>query len=85
MEDGSERAVQAAIDGEWRLLAPEARASPVLVSELLEPEFVEFGASGRQWNATSVLTVTSTDSADQDTPIRVCEMSGVALDPVSFL
>src|SRR6478735_6257157 len=57
MTDENERAVQAAIDGELRLLDPEVRASPALFRELMDPEFTEIGASGRWWDAESILTV----------------------------
>ncbi|MFI8951967.1 DEAD/DEAH box helicase family protein [Streptomyces sp. NPDC053750] len=57
--DESERAVQAAIDGEMELLDPEVRASPARVLELLDPEFTEIGASGRRWDVESIFTVTS--------------------------
>ncbi|MFB7763288.1 nuclear transport factor 2 family protein [Streptomyces xiamenensis] len=81
MADESELAVQAAIAAEMRLLDPDVRASPVLVSELLDPEFTEFGASGRRWDATSILTVTSTGSVGPESPVEVSEMSGVVLAP----
>jgi hypothetical protein len=62
MPDEREQAVQAAIDGELRLrlrlLDPEVRADPKRVLELLDPEFVEFRASGRRWDVESVLEVT---------------------------
>ena len=72
-------AVQAAIDAELRLLDPEVRASAERVSELLDPEFVEFGASGRRWDATSILTVTSSDASGP--PITVSDLSGTELAP----
>ncbi|MFE3650713.1 DUF4440 domain-containing protein [Streptomyces sp. NPDC059152] len=81
MADESERAVQAAIAAEMRLLDPDVRASPVLVSELLDPEFTEFGASGRRWDATSILTVTSAGSVAPESPVKVSEMAGVVLAP----
>ncbi|MFC9620869.1 DUF4440 domain-containing protein [Streptomyces sp. NPDC056930] len=81
MADESERAVQAAIEAEMRLLDPEVRASRALVSELLDPEFLEFGASGRRWDATSVLTVTSDGSVAPEAPVEVSDMSGVVLAP----
>src|SRR5947207_4753192 len=81
MAGEGERAVEAAIDAELRLLDPGGRASPVLVSELLDPELVEFGASGRRWDATSILAVTSADSVDPQSPVKVSEMSGVVLAP----
>jgi hypothetical protein len=81
MADESERAVQAAIAGEMRLLDPDVRASPGLVSELLCPEFTEIGASGRSWDATSILAVTSAGSVDPESPVRVSDMNGTVLAP----
>ncbi|MFJ8882678.1 DUF4440 domain-containing protein [Streptomyces sp. NPDC102402] len=81
MKSESERAVQAAIASEIRLLNPDVRASPALVSELLDPEFTEFGASGRRWDATSVLTVTSSGSVLPESPVVVSEMAGTELAP----
>ncbi|MFI6564123.1 DUF4440 domain-containing protein [Streptomyces sp. NPDC050534] len=81
MTDESERAVQAAIDGEMRLLDPEVRASPDRVLELLDPDWTEIGASGRRWDMTSVLTVTSSGSVSAESPVKVSEMSGVVLAP----
>ncbi|MFI8951451.1 DUF4440 domain-containing protein [Streptomyces sp. NPDC053750] len=79
--DESERAVQAAIDGEMELLDPEVRASPARVLGLLDPEFTEIGASGRRWDVESILTVTSGGSVSPESPVKVSEMSGVALTP----
>ncbi|MEV6766304.1 DUF4440 domain-containing protein [Streptomyces sp. NPDC051105] len=81
MTDRDEHAVQAAIDGELRLLDPEVRASPDLVLELLDPEFTEIGASGRRWDAVSILTVTSGGSVSAESPVQVSEMSGTLLAP----
>ncbi|MEU5088843.1 DUF4440 domain-containing protein [Streptomyces sp. NPDC021356] len=81
MTDEHERAVQAAIDGEMRLLDPEVRASPPRVRELLDPEFTEFGASGRRWDAESILTVTSGGSVCPESPVAVSEMSAAVLAP----
>jgi hypothetical protein len=79
--DENERAVQAAIDAELRMLDPEVRASPALVLELLDPEFTEIGASGRWWDTESILTVTSGGSVSPESPVKVSEMSGVVLAP----
>lgn len=81
MADESERAVQAAIAGETRLLDPDVRASPELVSALLDPAFTEIGASGRRWDATSILAVMSAGPVDPESPVRVSEMNGVVLAP----
>ncbi|WP_328323169.1 MULTISPECIES: nuclear transport factor 2 family protein [unclassified Streptomyces] len=81
MADDSERAVEAAIAAEMRLLDPDVRAAPGLVSELLDPEFTEIGASGRRWDATSILTVTSAGSVVPESPVVVSEMTGAVLAP----
>jgi len=81
MTEESERAVQAAIEGEMRLLDPEVRASPERVLELLDPDFAEIGASGRRWDAQSLLTVTSGGSVSPKSPVKVSEMSGAVLAP----
>lgn len=81
MTDKNERAVQAAVDGELRLLDPEVRASSVLVSELLDPEFTEIGASGRRWDAESILTVTGAGTVSSESPVKVSRMTGVVLAP----
>ena len=79
MTDENERAVQAAIDGELRLLDPEVRASPALFRELMDPEFTEIGASGRWWDAESILTVMSAETLSPESPVKVSKMSGVVL------
>ncbi|MFF4661121.1 DUF4440 domain-containing protein [Streptomyces sp. NPDC001381] len=81
MADEQERAVQAAVEGELRLLDPEVRASPERVLELLDPEFTEIGASGRRWDVTSILTVTSGGGISPQSPVEVSEMSGTLLAP----
>ncbi|MEU9342504.1 DUF4440 domain-containing protein [Streptomyces sp. NPDC048278] len=79
--DENRRAVQAAVDAELRLLDPEVRARPDLVLELLDPAFTEVGVSGRRWDATSILTVTSGGSVSPESPVQVTEMSGTVLAP----
>ncbi|MDQ0604495.1 hypothetical protein QF037_008840 [Streptomyces canus] len=79
--DEREQAVQAAIDGELRLLDPEVRASPARVLALLDSEFTEIGASGRRWDVESILSVTSGGSVSADSPVEVSEMSGAVLAP----
>ncbi|WP_405654282.1 DUF4440 domain-containing protein [Streptomyces sp. NBC_00019] len=73
--------MQAAVDGELRLLDPEVRASPAHVLELLDPEFTEIGASGRRWDVESIVTVTSAGSVSAESPVEVSEMSGAVLAP----
>jgi hypothetical protein len=77
----TERAVQAATAGELRLLDAEVRTSPALVSELLDPEFTEIGASGRWWDAESILAETSSGTVTAQAPVEVSQMSGTVLAP----
>ncbi|MFK0159595.1 DUF4440 domain-containing protein [Streptomyces sp. NPDC090499] len=81
MTDENQRAVQAAIDAELRLLDPGVRGRPDRVLELLDPDFTEVGVSGRRWDATSILTVTGGGSVSPESPVEVTEMSGTVLAP----
>ncbi|THA64621.1 DUF4440 domain-containing protein [Streptomyces sp. A0642] len=76
-----ERSVRAAVEGELRLLDPGVRASPDAVTRLLDPEFTEFGASGRRYDRTSILAVTSAVDENAPEPAAATEMSGVLLGP----
>ncbi|MGC4951075.1 DUF4440 domain-containing protein [Streptomyces sp. DT224] len=80
LSDEEGRAVRAAMAGELRLLEPAVRASPEAVTELLDPEFTEFGASGRRYDRTSILAVTSAVENDDPGP-EVFELSGSLLAP----
>ena len=40
---------------ELELLRPEARSSDERLAELLHPEFIEFGASGRRWQREDII------------------------------
>ncbi|AXK37536.1 DUF4440 domain-containing protein [Streptomyces armeniacus] len=71
--------MQAAIDGELRLLDPEVRASARLVTELLDPEFTEFGASGRRWDRGTVMTAMASGPGGGETPTAVTGMAGTLL------
>ncbi|OAR22653.1 DUF4440 domain-containing protein [Streptomyces sp. ERV7] len=81
MVDESEQAVQAAVEGELRLLHPEVRASPECVLGFLDPEFTEIGASGRRWDRDSILAATGDGTVSEESPIKVEEMSGTVLAP----
>ncbi|MFD3535469.1 DUF4440 domain-containing protein [Streptomyces sp. NPDC058664] len=54
-QDFQDPAVAEAVAGELRLLDPEVRLSRALAAELLDPEFVEVGASGRRWTYEEML------------------------------
>jgi len=78
--DEEGRAVRAAMAGELRLLDPAVRASPEAVTALLDPEFTEFGASGRRYDRASILAVTSAAEEDGPRP-EVTGLSGRLLAP----
>jgi ribonuclease HI len=46
---------------EWELLKPSTRGDAARLNELLHPEFVEVGASGRLWNRAEMIQELVTD------------------------
>lgn len=74
-------AVQAAVDGERRLLEPAVRSSPELLGKLLHPEFREFGASGRYWDRTSIVEALVAGEDPGPRPVVVSRMEAVQLAP----
>ncbi|MEU1167245.1 nuclear transport factor 2 family protein [Streptomyces sp. NPDC090075] len=82
MDDASAQ-VAAAIAGELRLMDPEVRASRELARELLDPEFVEVGASGRRFTYEQTLAeLPDKAGASQDGPrYEPSGMTGVELAP----
>ncbi|GHG89288.1 DUF4440 domain-containing protein [Streptomyces lanatus] len=81
MTDDRTPAVEAAIEGELRLLKPEVRSSPELLAELLHPQFREFGASGRYWDRTSIIESLVAGEDPGPRPVVVSRMDGVQLAP----
>ncbi|MFI5680302.1 nuclear transport factor 2 family protein [Streptomyces cellulosae] len=79
--DDLDLAVEAAVQSELRLLAPEVRGSPELVGGLLHPDFHEFGASGRHWDRDSIIAALATAAAPGAHQVTVCRMKGVRLAP----
>lgn len=73
--------MRAAVEGELRLLDPDLRAEPDAVTELLDPEFTEFGASGRRYDRASILDVTSADGEGTPDATAATDMSGALLAP----
>ncbi|WP_369249934.1 DUF4440 domain-containing protein [Streptomyces sp. R41] len=72
-------AVEAAIEGELRLLDPEIRRSPELVGALLHPDFHEFGASGRIWDRASIIASLAGENESGARPSTTSHMKGVQL------
>ncbi|MET8843893.1 nuclear transport factor 2 family protein [Streptomyces rubiginosohelvolus] len=77
--------VNAAIDAELQLLDPRVRASRSLAARLLDPEFVEVGASGRRWTYEEMLAALPEldgGGRDGDRPrFEPSRMVGVLLAP----
>ncbi|MFF0507783.1 DUF4440 domain-containing protein [Streptomyces fimicarius] len=75
--------VSAAIDGELRLLDPAVRLSRSAAETLLDPEFVEVGASGRRWTYEEMLAaLPELDGGGSDGPrFEISGMTGVVLAP----
>ncbi|MFE0135591.1 DUF4440 domain-containing protein [Streptomyces sp. NPDC059037] len=72
-------AVDAAIEAELRLLAPEVRTSPELLGQLLHPEFTEFGVSGARWDRASIIKTLTESTEAGARPLIASRMRGVRL------
>ena len=75
----AEEACDEVIRRELQLLNPEVRRQPDLVGALLHPEFVEFGASGRVWDAESIVEALAAEQTPSE--IRATDLVAVLLDP----
>lgn len=71
----------AAIEAELKLLDPEVRRSPQRVGELLHPEFVEVGASGRIWDRDAIIALLAGERGSGDPTGTVSRMKAVQLAP----
>lgn len=76
-------AIAAALAGELRLLDPAARVSAAEARRLLDPEFVEVGASGRRWTYEEMLAaLPGLDGGTEDGPrFEPSGLRGVLLAP----
>ncbi|GAA5011808.1 nuclear transport factor 2 family protein [Streptomyces siamensis] len=72
-------AVEAAIEGELRLLDPAIRRSPERLGALLHPEFHEFGSSGRLWDRASIIAELTAVPGAGTRPMTASRMRGVQL------
>ncbi|MFD5101960.1 nuclear transport factor 2 family protein [Streptomyces albidochromogenes] len=75
--------VNEAIAGELRLMDPGVRVSRSLARQLLDPDFVEVGASGRRWSYEEMLAALPVmDGAAEDgSRYKPSDMIGVVLAP----
>ncbi|WP_086832453.1 DUF4440 domain-containing protein [Streptomyces sp. NRRL B-24572] len=76
-------AVAEVIERELQLLSPAVRSSRALSDRLLDPEFVEVGASGRRWDRESMLSSLAVmqGAADEGPQYVPTEMTGTVLAP----
>ncbi|MFJ7077336.1 DUF4440 domain-containing protein [Streptomyces sp. NPDC098781] len=81
MTDVHGAAVEAAVEGELRLLQPQVRSSAELLAQLLHPQFREFGASGRHWDRTSIIESLVSGEDAGPRPVVVSRIDGVQLAP----
>ncbi|MFI0813361.1 nuclear transport factor 2 family protein [Streptomyces echinatus] len=75
--------VEEAIRGELRLIDPSVRTSRAEARQLLDPEFVEVGASGRRWSYEDMLAELPDMPGNSDEGPRYIPsgMTGVVLAP----
>ncbi|MFI5820398.1 DUF4440 domain-containing protein [Streptomyces rishiriensis] len=75
--------VREAIEGELRLMDPSVRRSRSLALQLLDPDFIEVGASGRRWTYDEMLAaLPEMDGAAESGPrYEASKFTGVLLAP----
>jgi hypothetical protein len=80
-DDQADDDIQAAIAGELRLLEPSVRQDPGEVAALLDPEFFEFGASGRRWERDAIIAALADEQAapGEAAVADVSELAGIRL------
>ena len=71
------------IQSELKLLAPDIRRNQQLIRELLHPDFVEFGASGRVWDLESIVHALTTEVDPPD--IRALDIDATSISPATVL
>lgn len=72
--------VHLVIDLELRLLQLHVRLSAGELDRLLHPDFFEFGASGRKWDRSQMITsLTGGEVSGEDVPVTASEITGTRL------
>ncbi|MEU2678441.1 nuclear transport factor 2 family protein [Streptomyces sp. NPDC007107] len=74
-------AVDAAVEGELRLLDPVVRASADVLATLLHPDFREIGTSGRLWQRDTIIAMLTDPDAPRPEPLVATRMRGDQLAP----
>ncbi|WP_405071745.1 nuclear transport factor 2 family protein [Kribbella sp. NBC_01510] len=67
------------VEAELSLLRPDVRSSAQAVEALLDPDFVEVGASGRRWDRTAMVAALGSGEITDPDPIQATEVAGVQL------
>jgi hypothetical protein len=70
-----------AIDGELRLLRAGTRQHPATVDALLDPEFFEFGASGRRWDRAAMIAALAQETAEPGRAPSARDMAAIRVAP----
>jgi hypothetical protein len=68
---------------ELLLLSPDLRGDSSSVRQLLDPDFQEFGASGKAWNADQMVAELERDPGDST--IRASDLNATRLGPDTVL
>ena len=77
-----ESALATILELERELQSPATRADQDRLRQLLAPDFLEVGASGRQWDLETTLALLREQSEDEDTPpIGIHYLRGRAIAP----
>ncbi|MBL1291494.1 DUF4440 domain-containing protein [Streptomyces sp. NPDC057067] len=74
-------AVDAAVEGELRLLDPVVRASADVLATLLHPDFREIGTSGRLWERDTIIAMLTDPEAPRRDSLVATRMRGDQLAP----
>jgi hypothetical protein len=73
--------VAAVIEREVALLRLEVRSSAEQLEELLDPDFVEIGKSGRLWTRGEMIAGLVADTDPEQHSINISDMSGRTVGP----
>lgn len=77
-----ESAIHTVLELERQLQSPAVRADVDGLLELLAPDFIEVGASGRQWDRDSIHELLDQESTDDDAvPIEIHDLRGRVIAP----
>jgi len=76
---GAEVAV--VIERELALLTPDVRGSADQLEELLDPDFVEIGKSGRLWTRGEMIAALVADTNPEQHSIHVSDLNGRTVGP----